>query len=141
MTGGLKGMGNIFLEALALIRSKKLEEMTEEEIMTVHAASIPLDLIPEFGEMTKEQGLEMLASVVKLRDDVQEIWERLFRGQIVAAGKQSMGKCDFNCKKTGEPIIAFRNGNGHTWLCHISCLQEQVDLYRLLEGGLPQTEQ
>lgn len=134
-------MGSIFQEALKIIRSKNPVDWTEEEQHTVNAATIPLNMLPAFNDMTIELGLEVLAALAKLRDDVQEIWERLFKGQFVAAGKESNGRCDFGCNKTGEPLIAFRSGNGHVWVCHMSCLKEQCNVYQLLEGVLSQSEQ
>lgn len=38
-------------------------------------------------------------------------------------------KCDFNCGKNGEPLIALSNtDNGDTWLCHLSCLREHLEM-------------
>ena len=38
-------------------------------------------------------------------------------------------KCDFNCGKVGEPLIALANtDNGDTWLCHLSCLLEHLEM-------------
>jgi hypothetical protein len=40
-------------------------------------------------------------------------------------------RCDFNCGKTGEPLIYFKNtDNGHEWYCHLSCLEEQLYLHQ-----------
>jgi len=46
-------------------------------------------------------------------------------------------KCDFNCSKADEPLIAFGNtDNGDTWLCHLSCLREHLEMQEeLLEEG------
>lgn len=39
------------------------------------------------------------------------------------------GKCDFHCGKTGEPLIHLQNtGNGHRWVCHLSCLKEYLEI-------------
>lgn len=43
-------------------------------------------------------------------------------------------KCDFNCGKTDEPLIAFSNtDSGDNWLCHLSCLKEQIEVYGEIE--------
>ena len=35
-------------------------------------------------------------------------------------------KCDFICNKD-EPLISFLNADtGHEWVCHLSCLQENM---------------
>lgn len=36
-------------------------------------------------------------------------------------------KCDFNCGKNDESLVAFSNtDSGDTWLCHLSCLREHL---------------
>ena len=38
-------------------------------------------------------------------------------------------KCDFNCRKTDEPLIALANTDtGNNWLCHLSCLREHLEM-------------
>lgn len=47
-------------------------------------------------------------------------------------------KCDFNCGKDDEPLIAFANtDSGHEWYCHLSCLLEQADLQQEMLSGEP----
>jgi hypothetical protein len=42
--------------------------------------------------------------------------------------------CDFRCNKTGEPLIVFTNtDNGHQWVCHLSCLKEQIEILEEVE--------
>lgn len=44
-------------------------------------------------------------------------------------------KCDFNCGKNDEPLIAFSNtDNGDTWFCHLSCLREHLEIQEELLG-------
>ena len=39
-------------------------------------------------------------------------------------------KCDFSCRKTGEPLIQFMNiDSGGEWYCHLSCLREQLEIH------------
>ncbi len=45
--------------------------------------------------------------------------------------------CDFECNKTGEPLIAFANPNGHAWVCHASCLREQLKAQELIDEECP----
>lgn len=46
-------------------------------------------------------------------------------------------KCDFSCRKTGEPLMQFMNINsGSEWYCHLSCLREQLEIHEeRLEGS------
>ena len=53
--------GNIFRQAKELIQSKSIFDMNEDELTTVKAANIPLDVLPEFGSLTTLEGLEALA--------------------------------------------------------------------------------
>lgn len=52
---------NIFRQAKELLQAKSIDEMTQEEVLTIKAATIPLDILPEFSDMTTEEGLEYLA--------------------------------------------------------------------------------
>lgn len=54
---------NIFREAKQLLATKPVEEMTQEEVTTVKAATIPLDILPEFDDLTILEGLEELAKI------------------------------------------------------------------------------
>lgn len=53
--------GNIFRQAKELLHTKRVWEMTAEEVLTVKAAQIPLDILPEFSDKTTDEGLEELA--------------------------------------------------------------------------------
>jgi len=55
--------GNIFRQAKKLLRSKSVFDMTEEEETVVGAAMIPLDLLPQFNDMTRDEGLEVLSKM------------------------------------------------------------------------------
>lgn len=129
-------MVNIFQEAINLLDNKPPETWSEEEQLTVNAAQIPLNILPEFNEMTTRQGLNYLADLkrmeelAEIRDAKEKELERFKKPVVVEfQGKESPGTCDFNCSKTGEPLILFGNKNGHQWVCHMSCLREQYDLY------------
>lgn len=61
--------GNIFREAKELLDTKPIEEMTQEEVTIVKAATIPLNILPEFNDMTTDEGLEELA---RLFDEARE---------------------------------------------------------------------
>lgn len=52
---------NIFRQAKRLLDTKPIEEMGYEEVLTVKAALIPLDILPEFNDMTTDEGLEDLS--------------------------------------------------------------------------------
>ena len=56
--------GNIFREAKELLQSKSVLDMNEEEITTVKAAMITLDILPGFRDKTIDEGLEELAKMV-----------------------------------------------------------------------------
>jgi len=56
-------MANIFREALRL--SEKNGARTEEEEKLLATASIPLDILPGFSDMTTKEGLEELAKRVE----------------------------------------------------------------------------
>ena len=56
-------MDNIFREAKQLLRDKPISEMDEEELHIVNAATIPLNILPEFNDMTMDEGLEELAKM------------------------------------------------------------------------------
>ena len=53
--------GNIFKQAKQLLKTKPIEEMTEVEVLTVKAATIPLKILPDFNGMTTDEGLGELA--------------------------------------------------------------------------------
>jgi len=55
--------GNIFKQAKKLLRSKSILDMNGEELTTVKAALIPLDLLPQFQDMTTNEGLEKLSKM------------------------------------------------------------------------------
>ncbi|GAI66364.1 unnamed protein product [marine sediment metagenome] len=55
--------GNIFQQASQLLKNKPIEEMTQEEVLTVKAAKIPLDILPELSDLTTLDGLEELAKM------------------------------------------------------------------------------
>ncbi len=62
--------GNIFKEAKELLREDKpISEMTEEEVLTIKAAMIPLNL-PEFQDSTIDQGLEELANILDRKEEL-----------------------------------------------------------------------
>ena len=56
---------NLFRQAKELLRDKSILEMNEEEVLTVKAAQIPLNILPELSNMTTDQGLEELAKIVE----------------------------------------------------------------------------
>ena len=56
-------MANIFRQALKILG--KNGERTEEEKELVTAATIPLDMLPQFNDMTTPEGLEELAKIVE----------------------------------------------------------------------------
>lgn len=60
---------NIFREAQALLREKPVSEMNEEELHIVNAATIPLNLLKRFNDMTIDKGLEELA---KIWEEIEE---------------------------------------------------------------------
>ncbi|MBA7648521.1 hypothetical protein ES703_56308 [subsurface metagenome] len=53
--------GNIFKEAKELRNTKLIDKMSYEEVLTVKAAMIPLNIMPQFEDMTIDQGLEYLS--------------------------------------------------------------------------------
>jgi len=55
--------GNIFREAKELLKTKPPEAMTQEEVLTVKSATIPLDILPELSDLTTLDGLEELAKM------------------------------------------------------------------------------
>lgn len=59
---------NIFRQAQVLLQQKPVSEMNEEELHIVNAATIPLNTLPQFNDMTIEEGLEELA---KMADECQ----------------------------------------------------------------------
>lgn len=137
-------MGNIFQEALNILQSKQPAEMTDDETKTVQVASIPLNVLSQFNDMTPEQGLKLLAYLIDLRDEVHQVLESFLQGAYTTDKVQWAGECDFRCAKTGEPLLSFSNKNGHRWVCHMSCLQEQMDAYTMLRDlneTLSQSEQ
>jgi len=58
-------MASIFREAKRLLDTKKGSELSEEELLTINAATIPLNLLPEFNDKTIDEGLEELARMVE----------------------------------------------------------------------------
>lgn len=58
-------MPNIFRKAQRLLDTKKGSEMTEEELLIINSATIPLNLLPEFNDKTIDEGLEELARMVE----------------------------------------------------------------------------
>lgn len=55
--------GNIFREAKELLKAKPMMYMDGEELITVKTALIPLDILPEFNDLTTLEGLERLESI------------------------------------------------------------------------------
>ena len=55
--------GNIFRAAKELPKTKPVLEMNGEEVLTVKAAMIPLDILPQFNDKTIDEGLEELAKI------------------------------------------------------------------------------
>lgn len=55
---------NIFREARHLLRDKSEMEMNGEELITVKAALIPINILPEFNDKTIDEGLEELAKIL-----------------------------------------------------------------------------
>lgn len=52
-----------------------------------------------------------------------------------ARGEPTPNGCDFNCGKIGEPMIALMNtDSGNKWLCHLSCLEEEIERQEALRG-------
>ena len=45
---------NIFREAKELLNTKPIEEMTQEELLMVKTAFMPLTLLPQFNDMTTD---------------------------------------------------------------------------------------
>ncbi len=66
--GGRLAVDNIFGEAKQLLRDKPISEMNEEELHIVNAATIPLNILPQFNNLTIDEGLEELA---KMADECQ----------------------------------------------------------------------
>ena len=56
-------IGNIFEEARQLLREKSIMDLAGEELLTVKAAMIPLNMLPEFDNLTPVQGLKALANM------------------------------------------------------------------------------
>ena len=56
---------NIFREAHRLLATKSGREMSDDERGLVTTASIPLNLLPEFSDMTIAEGLDALAKLVE----------------------------------------------------------------------------
>lgn len=54
---------NIFREAKQLLNTKSPEEMSYEEVLTVKAAMIPINLLHQFENRTILEGLEDLAKI------------------------------------------------------------------------------
>jgi len=135
-------MVNVFREALDLLHNKKPGELTDKEQQIISVATIPLHVLSKFRDVSVEDGLGALATLkemeelAEVRQNAAAEWIRtLFKGQPVVAGKENEGRCDFDCSKTGEPLFAFQNSNGHRWVCHMSCLQEQLDYYTTLKSA------
>lgn len=40
--------------------------------------------------------------------------------------------CDFMCGRYDEPVIEFYNTNGHRWVCHLTCLRQQLEVNEIL---------
>ncbi|MBA7588169.1 hypothetical protein ES708_30220 [subsurface metagenome] len=59
-------MDNIFRKALRIL--DKNGEMTPEEEKLQDAATIPLDLMPQFSNLTTRQGLGALVKMVEEKD-------------------------------------------------------------------------
>ena len=55
--------GNIFREAKELLRGKPVMEMNGEELITVKAALIPLNILPKFSDKPIDEGLDELAKM------------------------------------------------------------------------------
>jgi len=56
---------NLFRRARQLLRNKSVLEMNKQELSTVKAAQIPLGLLPEFNDLTTDQGLALLARILE----------------------------------------------------------------------------
>lgn len=59
-------MPNIFRQALEILDKDGTRTEEEEELLA--AATIPLDILPEFNDMTTGEGLEELAKIVEDKD-------------------------------------------------------------------------
>lgn len=59
--------GNIFREAKELLETnpKPFSEMTEEEVLIIKAATIPLFILPEYNDISILDGLESLATLME----------------------------------------------------------------------------
>ncbi len=68
----IKTMPNnkLFREAQALRREKPISELNEEELLTVKAADIPLDLLRRFNDKTTDEGLEELVQMVEEKEEL-----------------------------------------------------------------------
>lgn len=55
--------GNIFREARQLLQDKPMLVMNGEELITVKAAMIPLNILPQFNDIPIDEGLEKLAKM------------------------------------------------------------------------------
>ena len=58
---------NIFREAQHLLRTKKRDDMTEQELQVVATAMTPLMLDPRYSNVTIGDGLEELAALLEAR--------------------------------------------------------------------------
>lgn len=61
-------MANIFREALRILNKNGAK--TEGEKKLIDAATIPLDILPMFSNMTTEEGLEALVKIVEEKEEL-----------------------------------------------------------------------
>ena len=54
---------NPFRQAQQLLKTKPIGEMDYEEVLTVRDAVMPLTILPDFNDMTTDEGLEELAQL------------------------------------------------------------------------------
>ncbi len=74
--------GNLFRQAQKLLKNKPIDEMTQGEVLTVKAATIPLTILPEFNDVTTDEGLEELAKMVEEDLETTVIARRASKGKV-----------------------------------------------------------
>jgi len=107
---------NIFREAKELLNTKPIEEMTQEELLMVKTAFMPLTLLPQFNDMTTDQGLEYLS--------------RLFEEETMVLKK--------DCQGCHDPSVRLSLYRGHM-LCG-SCITRWRGLEKRVGREMPWKE-
>jgi len=111
--------------------------VVEEDVTGDRKAYIGPGLKYTLGELTglTGRGIDEKADIEQIlaRGNKFSLDTALRLRHLLTENKEK--KCDFNCGKTDEPLIAFSNtDSGDNWLCHLSCLREYLEQDELLES-------